>query len=109
MPNSITFTAMLSIDPKAIKTAQLHGYLLGSIAPRPICFASTIDKTGVVNLSPFSFFNVFSANHPLQLAIADYLENEEHFLKLCHFYQQKRDLFLEIISEKYVGEISRKK
>lgn len=48
--------------PSDIKTAQLHAYLLGSIAPRPICFASTVDENGVPNLSPFSFFNVFGSN-----------------------------------------------
>jgi flavin reductase (DIM6/NTAB) family NADH-FMN oxidoreductase RutF len=53
------------IDPKSIKTPELHGILLGAIAPRPIAFASTIDKEGNVNLSPFSFFNVFGANPPI--------------------------------------------
>jgi methionine aminotransferase len=43
-------------------------------------------------------FNVFSCNHPFQLAIADYLENNETYLKLNEFYQRKRDLFLDIIS-----------
>ncbi len=56
---------MISIDPKDISTGRLHGYLLGAITPRPIAFASTIDKNGRVNLSPFSFFNVFSANPPI--------------------------------------------
>ena len=56
---------MLSIDPKDISTGKLHGYLLGAIAPRPIAFASTIDEEGNPNLSPFSFFNVFSANPPI--------------------------------------------
>ncbi|MCF6279234.1 MAG: flavin reductase family protein [Flavobacteriaceae bacterium] len=56
---------MISIDPKDIPTAKLHGYLLSSVAPRPIAFASTIDKNGNPNLSPFSFFNVFSANPPI--------------------------------------------
>ncbi|WP_088323912.1 flavin reductase family protein [Polaribacter tangerinus] len=55
---------MLSIDPKEISTGKLHGYLLGAIAPRPIAFASTIDKNGTANLSPFSFFNVFGSNPP---------------------------------------------
>ena len=55
---------MLSIDPKEISTGKLHGYLLGAIAPRPIAFASTIDKDGNPNLSPFSFFNVFGSNPP---------------------------------------------
>ncbi|WNB18351.1 flavin reductase family protein [Marivirga arenosa] len=53
------------IDPKSIKTPELHALLLGTIAPRPIAFASTIDKEGNVNLSPFSFFNVFGANPPI--------------------------------------------
>ena len=58
---------MLSIDPKEITTAKLHGYLLGAIAPRPIAFASTIDADGNPNLSPFSFFNVFGANPPVMI------------------------------------------
>lgn len=55
---------MLTINPKEVSVAELHGYLQGAIAPRPIAFASTIDKEGNVNLSPFSFFNVFGTNPP---------------------------------------------
>lgn len=51
----------MKIIPGDIKTGQLHGYLLGAVAPRPICFASTIDEDGNNNLSPFSFFNVFGS------------------------------------------------
>jgi flavin reductase (DIM6/NTAB) family NADH-FMN oxidoreductase RutF len=54
-----------SIDPKKIETKELHSILLSSIAPRPIAFASTIDLKGNVNLSPFSYFNVFSSNPPI--------------------------------------------
>ena len=56
---------MLVIDPKELPIPQLHQYLIGSVGPRPICFASTIDANGVPNLAPFSFFNVFSANPPI--------------------------------------------
>ncbi len=56
---------MLTIIPQNIEIARLHGYLLSSIAPRPIALASTIDENGKSNLSPFSFFNVFSANPPI--------------------------------------------
>lgn len=62
-----TFVSMLQIDPSQTETPQLHGYLLGAIAPRPICFASTVDGDGKVNLSPYSFFNVFSANPPVMI------------------------------------------
>ena len=56
---------MISFDPKDLSTGKLHGYLLSAVAPRPIAFASTIDADGNPNLSPFSFFNVFSANPPI--------------------------------------------
>lgn len=56
---------MLSIAPGEISTSKLFGYLLGAIAPRPIALASTVDKNGNPNLSPFSFFNVFGANPPI--------------------------------------------
>ena len=56
-----------SIDPNSISQQELHGYLLSAVAPRPICFASTIDKDGNVNLSPFSYFNLFSVNPPIMI------------------------------------------
>jgi flavin reductase (DIM6/NTAB) family NADH-FMN oxidoreductase RutF len=56
---------MLTLDPKELPIPKLHHYLLGSIGPRPIAFASTIDAEGNRNLAPFSFFNVFSANPPI--------------------------------------------
>lgn len=58
---------MLSLNPKELTVAQVHQYLLGAVGPRPICFASTIDKNGKANLAPFSFFNVFSANPPIAI------------------------------------------
>ena len=56
-----------TIDPSDITQQELHAYLLSAIAPRPICFASTVDKKGNVNLSPFSYFNVFSSNPPMMI------------------------------------------
>lgn len=55
----------MKIIPGDIKTGLLHSYLLGAIAPRPICFASTLDENGIPNLSPFSFFNVFGSKPPI--------------------------------------------
>lgn len=52
-------------DLNQLKTTEKQYYLQHIIAPRPICFASTIDKEGNVNLSPFSFFNMFSSNPPI--------------------------------------------
>ena len=58
---------MTSFEPKDLSIGKLHGLLLSSVAPRPIAFASTIDVEGNPNLSPFSFFNVFSANPPIMI------------------------------------------
>lgn len=55
----------ITILPDSVTTAELHHLLLTAIAPRPIAFASTVNAAGQVNLSPFSFFNVFGANPPI--------------------------------------------
>jgi flavin reductase (DIM6/NTAB) family NADH-FMN oxidoreductase RutF len=59
------FLMEMKVNPKDISVGKLHGYLLGAVGPRPIAFASSIDEAGNPNLSPFSFFNVFSANPPI--------------------------------------------
>ncbi|MCA0429457.1 MAG: flavin reductase family protein [Bacteroidetes bacterium] len=56
---------MLSINPKDLSIPALQKYLQSAVAPRPICFASSISKNGEVNLAPFSFFNIFSSNPPI--------------------------------------------
>lgn len=58
---------MYSIEPKELEIPHLHQLLLGAVGPRPIAFASTVDAEGNPNLSPFSFFNVFSANPPIMV------------------------------------------
>ena len=71
------------------KTFHITGWRLGYVlAPKDL----------MIEIRKVHQFNVFSCNHPLQLAISDYIEKEENFLKLNDFYQQKRDLFLEIIA-----------
>ena len=55
----------MTINLSDLSTAEIQNFLQHAIAPRPICFASTIDSEGNVNLSPFSFFNLFSSNPPI--------------------------------------------
>jgi len=66
LPNFTAFRLpkMLTLDIKDLSIPDLHNYLQYAIAPRPICFASTVDSEGNVNLSPFSFFNLFGTNPP---------------------------------------------
>ena len=56
---------MLTIDPKDTPQKDLHQFILGTVAPRPIAFVSTIDEEGNKNLAPYSFFNAFSSNPPI--------------------------------------------
>jgi len=56
---------MITIDPTNTPTRDLHQFLLGSVAPRPIAFVSTVDEEGKPNLAPYSFFNAFSSNPPI--------------------------------------------
>jgi flavin reductase (DIM6/NTAB) family NADH-FMN oxidoreductase RutF len=55
---------MKTINPNEVSIAEFHSYLLSTVAPRPIAFASTVDSAGRVNLSPYSFFNAFGSNPP---------------------------------------------
>jgi flavin reductase (DIM6/NTAB) family NADH-FMN oxidoreductase RutF len=57
--------SVLTIDPREVSVQVFQRYLQEAIVPRPIAFASTIDRNGNVNLSPFSFFNIFSSNPPV--------------------------------------------
>lgn len=56
---------MLTIDPKDTPQKDLHQFILGAVAPRPIAFVSTLDENGIKNLAPYSFFNAFSSNPPI--------------------------------------------
>lgn len=53
------------VDLDKLSVRDVQHYLQHAVAPRPICFASTVNAKGDVNLSPFSFFNVFSSNPPI--------------------------------------------
>jgi len=57
----------MKVDPKEVSLGKLHNHLLSSVGPRPIAFASTVDKAGNRNLSPFSYFNVFSTHPPVAI------------------------------------------
>jgi len=80
---------VISVDPKSLSQPDLHNYLLTAIAPRPIALASTVDKDGKVNLSPFSFFNVFSSNPPV-LIISPARSGRDNTTK--HTYQNVKEV-----------------
>ncbi len=65
MPPYFSTKMMKSFDLTKLDGKTAHAHLLGAVGPRPIAFASTMDAEGNANLSPFSYFNVFSSNPPI--------------------------------------------
>jgi flavin reductase (DIM6/NTAB) family NADH-FMN oxidoreductase RutF len=97
---------MLSFEPHTLSPAQLQGYLQSAVAPRPIAFASTVDMNGKPNLSPFSFFNVFSSNPPiLVFSPARRVRNNttKHTLENC---QATKEVVINVVNYDIVQQAS---
>ncbi|MAP53653.1 flavin reductase family protein [Altibacter sp.] len=97
---------MISINPQDISTGSLHGYLLGAVAPRPICFASTVDQEGNVNLSPYSFFNVFSANPPILIFSPARRVRDNTTKHTLENVLETREVVINIVSYEMVQQMS---
>jgi flavin reductase (DIM6/NTAB) family NADH-FMN oxidoreductase RutF len=97
---------MITIDPKSVPVPKMHSYLLGAVVPRPIALASTIDAQGRVNLSPFSFFNVFSANPPI-LVFSPARRGRDNSTK--HTYENVKEVaevVINIVTYRIVEQVS---
>ncbi len=97
---------IITINPKEVPAAKVQGYLQAAIAPRPIAFASTISKDGLPNLSPFSFFNVFSSNPPvLVFSPARRVRNNtiKHTLINC---QDTKEVVINVVNYAIVEQMS---
>ncbi len=97
---------MLSFEPHTLSPSQLQDYLQSTVAPRPIAFASTVDINGTPNLSPFSFFNVFSSNPPiLVFSPARRVRNNttKHTLENC---QATKQVVINVVNYDLVQQVS---
>ncbi|MCM5662481.1 flavin reductase family protein [Galbibacter mesophilus] len=97
---------MLSINPKEISTGKLHGYLLGAVGPRPIAFASTISNSGEVNLSPFSFFNVYSSNPPIMVFSANRRVRDNTTKHTLENVLETKEVVVNIVNFNMVQQVS---
>lgn len=97
---------MKTINPSEVSVAELHGYLLSAVAPRPIAFASTVDKDGNVNLSPFSFFNVFSANPPVAIFSPARRGRDNTTKHTFENVQEVRECVINIVNHPMVEQMS---
>ena len=97
---------MLTIDPKIEKTSIVHKYILGAVAPRPIAFASTIDNDSNLNLSPFSFFNAFSANPPILIFSPARRVRENTIKHTLENVTQNNEVVISIVTAEMAQQVS---
>ena len=94
------------LDLEKLKPAEKQYYLQHVIAPRPICFASTIDKEGRVNLSPFSFFNMFSSNPPIVVFSPARRVRDNTTKHTLHNVQEVPEVVINIVTYEMVQQTS---
>lgn len=94
------------VTPGEISTKQLHAYLLGSVAPRPICFASTIDSAGNPNLSPFSFFNVFGSKPPIAVFSPARRVRDNTIKHTLENIQETREVVINVVTYDMVQQMN---
>ncbi len=97
---------MKIIDPKATPTKDLHQYLLGAVAPRPIAFASTIDSQGTHNLAPYSFFNCFSSNPPVLVFSSNRRVSTNTTKDTLHNIEQTREVVINVVNYSIVRQMA---
>ena len=105
-----TFVTMsdsyLTLLPEKLETRDLHGYLLGAVGPRPIAFASTVDRDGKPNLAPFSFFNVFSANPPILIFSPARRVRDNTVKHTLENVMETREVVINVVSHAMVQQMS---
>lgn len=97
---------MRIIDPKDTPTKDLHQYLLGAVAPRPIAFASTVDEEGRANLAPYSFFNCFSSNPPILVFSSNRRVSNNTTKDTLHNIEQTREVVINVVNYSIVRQMA---
>ncbi len=97
---------MLTIDPTQIATKDLHQYILGAVAPRPIAFASTISPDGLPNLAPYSFFNAFSSNPPILIFSSNRRVSNNTTKDTLRNVQDTGEVVINVVSHRIVRQMA---
>jgi len=97
---------MLTINVNKISTGELHQYLLGCVAPRPIAFASTVDKDGNPNIAPYSFFNVFSSNPPTLIFSSNRKVSDNTTKATLHNIEATGEVVINVVSHNIVQQMA---
>ncbi len=94
------------IYPGKIPTRDLHQFLLGAVAPRPIAFVGTIDENGNDNLAPYSFFNVFSSNPPMAVFSSNRRVVDNTTKDTLHNIEKNKECVINVVSHSIVRQMA---
>lgn len=94
------------IVPGTISTKDLHQYIIGAVAPRPIAFVSTLDENGVANLAPYSFFNAFSSNPPILVFSSNRKVSDNTTKDTLHNVRVTRECVVNVVPYSIVRQMS---
>ena len=97
---------MLSIIPSEIPQGVLHQHLLGCVSPRPIAFASTVDKDGNANIAPYSFFNCFSSNPPILVFSSNRKGTDNTTKDTLHNVEATGEVVINMVSHSIVRQMA---
>jgi flavin reductase (DIM6/NTAB) family NADH-FMN oxidoreductase RutF len=94
------------IKPGEVQTKDLHQYIIGSVAPRPIAFVSTLDENGVKNLAPYSFFNAFSSNPPIVVFSSNRRVSDNTTKDTLHNVRVNKECVVNVVPYSIVRQMS---
>lgn len=94
------------INPGDLKTKDLHQFIIGSVAPRPIAFASTLDENGVANIAPYSFFNAFSSNPPIVVFSSNRRVSNNTTKDTLHNIEQTGEVVINMVNYDIVHQMA---
>lgn len=97
---------MRSITPGEIATKDLHQFIVGAIAPRPIAFVSTMDENGVANIAPYSFFNAFSSNPPVLVFSSNRRVDNNETKDTLHNVQLNQEVVVNVVNYNIVRQMA---
>lgn len=97
---------MKSYNPSELPTPQLHQYLVSTVAPRPIAFASTMDDDGNPNIAPYSFFNVFSSNPPIMVFSSNRKVANNETKDTLHNIEKNGEVVINVVSHEIVRQMA---
>ncbi|MFT4969373.1 MAG: flavin reductase (DIM6/NTAB) family NADH-FMN oxidoreductase RutF [Chitinophagales bacterium] len=97
---------MISFDPYDVPIPKRHQYITGSVGPRPICWASTVNEQGEANLAPYSFFNAISSNPPMLVFSSNRRGRDNTTKDTLHNIEATMEVVINVVPHRLVNQMN---